>query len=138
MNLLMRLRPENPQDDYMFIGRSVDTGELHAGYLVVDRKWFVHIKNCDHYIYKNRYKEGGLSGGMLDVPGFEIIKVDPETVRPYDQIAQIMMAQEKNIDALIVKDAMAFPVDTEDNVIARIKPTDPIPYHLYPGSEKEV
>lgn len=137
MNLLLTYKPENPQEDYMFIGRSLEDNTLHAGYLVVNRKWFVDIKNCDHYIYENQYKEGGLCGSLIDVPEFKTTKVDPKSIRPYDQIAQIMLAQEKKLDVLIVKDAKVYPIDKDDNLILCVKPNDALPLHLY-GSKREV
>lgn len=131
MQVLLKYQPDNKQEDYMFIGKSVSDGKLHAGYLVVDRKWFVDINNCDHYIYKNRYKDGGLSGGLIDIEGFDTIKVDPKSIRPYDQIAQIMLAQEQKINVLIVKSGDVFPIEKDGNVIAKITPDDDLPLHLY-------
>ena len=55
--------------------------------------------------------------------------VDPDTIEPFTQIANIKYNQSNGIDSVLVKDFMGD--ESEDNVVAFIGAQDNIPIELW-------
>ena len=122
---LMKYDKENKQRDYQYMARSIETGNLVVGYIVIDKPWYSPEKMWKYYIVENEYGSGGFCGGATDL-GLKKTLVDGETVEPFNQIAKIKYNQELNdITELYVGNIL------NKTVIATINADDEIPYELW-------
>lgn len=113
---------ENKQEDFQYMAKSMKTGDLIIGYVVVEKPWYSrHERMWKYYILKNKYVSS-FCGGTTNV-GFEKELVNKDSIRPFDQIAKIKYNQEANIKTYVT--------DKDDNTIVVIKPDDSIPYGLW-------
>ena len=118
----------NPQDNFKYMAKNMD-GEYEVGYIVVKQSWCSNPRDWTYYIVKNKYGSGGFCGGASDL-GFEKIIVDPTTIEPYTQIAQIKFNQSIGMGTILVKDFLGDSNDSE-NVVAVIGANDELPYRLW-------
>lgn len=118
----------NAQDDFQYMAASVETGKYEIGYIVIDKPWYSNKRDWTYYIFKNKYGEGGFCGDAIDL-GLIKIMVDPDTIEPFTQIANIKYNQSNGIDSVLVKDFMGD--ESEDNVVAFIGAQDNIPIELW-------
>lgn len=120
---------DNKQDEYQFMARSVETGKLVIGWIVIEQPWYSHPRNWSHYIYRNDYGGSGFCGGASDL-GLKRENVDPETIEVYNQTSAIKYNQEIGFNTKLIKEFDTFD-DIKDNVVCIICPDDEIPYGLW-------
>lgn len=119
--------PDNKQKDFQFIAKDLN-GNLRVGWIVIERTWYSSSNNWTYWMYQNKYVGGGFCGGAVDL-GLERFMVDPDTIRPYNQINEIKMDLEQGMGIKLQRKFMID--DTEDNTIAIIEKKEDIPYALW-------
>lgn len=125
---IIKFKKSNPQEDYMYMAKDVNTGDYHIGYIVVDKPWYSSEDSWIYYIVKNQYGEWGVCGGATDL-GFEKYIVDRTTIEPFTQIAQIKFNQSRGLDSVLVKNFLE--KDDENNRVAFIGANSTIPLELW-------
>lgn len=121
---------ENKQDDYQYIARDMN-GKLQIGWIVIEKPWYSHQSAWTYWLYSNKYDAGGFCGGASDL-GLERIMVDPETIRPYNQIEQIKYNLEIGMTIRLDKKFYTFSEDAPKyNTLAIIHNVNEIPYELW-------
>lgn len=119
----------NKQEDYQFIAKDLE-GKFVIGWIVVEKPWYSPESNWTYWMYSNRYGNG-ICGGASD-PGFERVQINPDTIRPYNQIEQIKYDLECEMDVKLEKKFYLFDEDVpEDNTLAIIHNVNEIPYELW-------
>lgn len=119
----------NKQEDYQFIAKDLE-GNSVIGWIVVEKPWYSPESNWTYWMYSNRYGNG-ICGGASDL-GFERVPVNPDTIRPYNQIEQIKYDLECGMDVRLEKKFYLFYEDIpEDNTLAIIHNINEIPYELW-------
>lgn len=119
----------NPQDDYQYMAKDIVTGKYEVGYIVIDKPWYSNPRDWTYYIVKNKYGSGGFCGSATDL-GLEKIVVDPTSVEPYTQIAQIKYNQSIGMDSVLVKDFLG-DYEDEENIVVFIGANDKVPLKLW-------
>ena len=112
---------ENKQEDYKFIARDMN-GKLVIGWIVVEEPWYSPKSAWTYWMYSNKYGDGGMCGGCTDL-GLERVEVNPETIKPFNQIENIKYDLECGFRVELI--------DKEDNIVASINYVDKIPYELW-------
>ena len=112
---------ENKQDEYRYIARDMD-GKPQIGWIVVEQPWYTPKSAWTYWMYSNKYGSGGMCGGCTDL-GLERVKVNPETIKPYNQIEKIKHDLEQGFRVELR--------DREHNVMANINNMEEIPYELW-------
>lgn len=118
---VLRFDKENKQEDYKFIARDMN-GELVIGWIVVEQPWYSSESAWTYWMYSNKYGNGGMCGGCTDL-GLERVEVNPETIKPFNQI--------ENIKYFLECGFIVELKDKEDNIVASINYVDKIPYELW-------
>ena len=118
---VLRFDKENKQDEYKYIARDMN-GKLVIGWIVVEKPWYSSKSAWTYWMYSNKYGSGGFCGGCTDL-GLERVKVNPETIKPFNQIEHIKYDLEHGFRVELR--------DKEDNVVASINYVDKIPYELW-------
>lgn len=118
----------NPQDDYQYMAKNIETGKYEIGYIVIDKPWYSNSSDWTYYIVKNKYGSG-FCGGATDL-GLEKVIVDSTSVESYTQIAQIKYNQSIGMDSVLVKDFLGDDED-KNNIVAFIGANDDIPLELW-------
>ena len=117
--------PNNEQKDFQFIAKDME-GRLRVGWIVVEKPWYSSSDQWTYWMYHNNYGDGGFCGGAVDL-GLERFIVNPDTIRPYNQINEIKMDLERGLGIKLLRKPFALD-DSEDNVIVRIEKKEDIPY----------
>lgn len=112
---------ENKQKDYQFVARDTN-GKLAIGWIVVEKPWYSPKSAWTYWMYSNKYGSGGMCGGASDL-GLERTKVNPETIKPFNQIEEIKYDLEHGFIVELR--------DEENKVVTRINYADKIPYELW-------
>ena len=112
---------ENKQKDYQFVARDTN-GKLVIGWIVVEKPWYSPKSAWTYWMYSNKYGSGGMCGGASDL-GLERTKVNPETIKPFNQIEEIKYDLEHGFIVELR--------DEENKAMTRINYADKIPYELW-------
>lgn len=120
---------ENKQQEYQFVARDMD-GKLRIGWIVVEQPWYSPKSAWTYWLYSNKYGAGGFCGGASDL-GLERTIVDPETIKPYNQIEQIKYDLEIGMTVRLDKKMYPFGDAPDDNTLATIHNVNEIPYELW-------
>lgn len=121
---------ENKQDNYRFIARDM-SGKLVIGWIVVEKPWYSPESAWTYWMYFNEYGGCGICGGASDL-GLKRTQVNPETIKPYNQIEKIKYDLENGFKIkLLNKYYFNKDEEPDDNVLAIINNTDEIPYELW-------
>ena len=91
---------ENKQEEYKYIARDMN-GKLVIGWIVIEKPWYSPQKSWTYWMYRNKYGPGGFCGGASDL-GFERIKVDPNTIKPFNQIEEIKYDLENGFNVELI------------------------------------
>lgn len=119
----------NKQKDYQFIAKDFEDKSI-IGWIVVEKPWYSPESNWTYWMYSNRYGNG-ICGGASDL-GFERVPINPDTIKPYNQIEQIKYDLECGMDVKLEKKFYPFDEDApEDNILAIIHNVNEIPYELW-------
>lgn len=100
--LCYRYDKNNLQKDYSYMARNKLTRELVCGYVVIEKPWYEPESNWKYFIFYNSYRPGGFCGGAIN-EGIKTVEVDPKTIVPYTQVAEIIGDLETNDDAVKVE-----------------------------------
>ena len=125
------LDKENKQQEYKYIARDMN-GKLVVGWIVIEKPWYSPPDSWTYWMYKNKYGPG-FCGGASDL-GFERIKVDPNTIKPYNQIEKIKSFLEDDLNVELI---YKIPYQEDDKSIKYgevkliIHNEDEIPYYLW-------
>lgn len=129
------LDKENKQKDYQYIARDM-SGKLVIGWIVIEKPWYSSLESWTYWIFSNKYGPG-FCGGASDL-GFEKIKVDPNTIKPFNQIEEIKYDLEsgffvKLVNKIPYKDDNGLTKYSEVELAIHNK--NEIPYYLYNQKE---
>lgn len=91
---------ENKQEEYKYIARDMN-GKLVIGWIVIEQPWYSPSNSWTYWMYRNKYGPGGFCGGASDL-GFERIKVDPNTIKPFNQIEEIKYDLENGFNVELI------------------------------------
>lgn len=129
---------ENKQQEYKYIARDVD-GKLITGWIVIEKPWYSPPKpwydppnSWTYWMYRNKYMPGFCSEAS-DL-GFERIKVDPNTIKPFNQIEEIKYFLEDGFNIELIQ---KIPYQEDDKSIKygevklAIHNENEIPYYLW-------
>lgn len=120
---------ENKQQEYQFIARDME-GKLKIGWIVVEQPWYSRESDWTYWLYSNKYG-AGFCGGASDL-GLERTIIDPETIKPYNQIEQIKYDLEIGMTVRLDKKFYVFDDEApDDNTLAIIHNENEIPYELW-------
>lgn len=120
---------DNKQIDYQFIARDMD-GEIKIGWIVIEKPWYSIESNWTYWMYTNKYGQG-ICGGASDL-GFERTMINPETIRPFNQIEEIKYHLEMGSIVKLKRKFCTFDDEaSSDNILAVINSIDEIPYDLW-------
>ncbi len=123
----MRYDRANKQNNYKYMARSKKTNRLVVGYIVGDCHWYSHT---DYKIYYNEYAPGGFCGGAIEL-GLRSVDVDPNTIVPYNQMAEVKYNQENGFVTLITN------VGQSNRWDIRVMPGGEFPYFLWDDGTEE-
>ena len=90
---------ENKQEEYKYIARDMN-GKLVIGWIVIEQPWYSPSSSWIYWMYRNKYGPG-FCGGASDL-GFERIKVDPNTIKPFNQIEEIKYDLENGFNVELI------------------------------------
>ncbi len=120
---------ENKQQEYQFIARDME-GKLKIGWIVVEQPWYSRESDWTYWLYSNKYG-AGFCGGASNL-GLERTIIDPETIKPYNQIEQIKYDLEIGMTVRLDKKFYVFDDEApDDNTLAIIHNENGIPYELW-------
>ena len=129
---------ENKQEEYKYIARDMN-GKLVIGWIVIEQPWYSPSSSWTYWMYRNKYGPGGFCGGASDL-GFERIKVDPNTINPFNQIEEIKYDLENGFNVELIQ---KIPYQEDDKTIGYsevkliIHNEDEIPYYLWGKRNKK-
>ena len=121
---LMKFDRSNKQVDYMCIAKSVETGKIIEGYVVIDKPWYSPKEAWTYYLMNNSYRSGGFCGGSTDT-GLIKTQVDKNTIVPCTQVNRILSKREEGWRVKLMDEV------PNGNIICTIKPEGPMPYELW-------
>lgn len=116
---------DNKQKDYEYMAKDMN-GEYVIGFLWIDRPWYTTEDQWTYYIRHQKYNNKGICGGA-ESSGFKDVIIDPNTIEPYTQIAEIKYNQSRG-DTTVVEEFDKNIFDIFDyKELFRIEPNDRIP-----------
>lgn len=120
--------PANAQAEYQYMAMGFD-GELHIGYVYIEKPWYSPESKWSYYIRSEEYKNHGLCGGA-ESSGFNDVLVIRDSIKPFDQIAKVEYALNSGFIVKLFK-RDNHPFFNEEDIIAEIHPGQKIPYELW-------
>jgi hypothetical protein len=120
--------PDNKQKDFQFIAKDM-SGKFRVGWIVVEKPWYSSSDQWTYWMYHNKYGNGGWCGGAVNL-GLDRFMIDPDTIKPYNQINEIKMDLERGLGIKLFRKPYALD-DSEDNLIVRIEKEEDIPFFLW-------
>lgn len=120
---------ENSQNDYEFIARDMN-GKLVIGWIVIEQPWYSNKSEWTYWMYSNKYGSGGFCGGASDL-GLERTAVNPDTIKPFNQIEKIKYDLENGMKVRLDRKFYLFDEAPDDNTLAIINNINEIPYELW-------
>ena len=91
---------KNVQEPFKYMARATNTGEIVVGYVVVARIGYRPKDFGKYYMEYNECKGYGFDSDFAYL-GIKRVEIDPETIVPYNQLAEIKAAQENGYDILL-------------------------------------
>lgn len=122
--VVLTFDPQNKQKDYQYIAKVFGTDDYKVGYILVHKPWYVPESEWTYFIIQNDYSPSFCGGA--EHCGFKKFPVDKNTIRPYNQIAEIQHNQQLKMNTRLVRYE-----NHQEITIADISYTDEIPYDLY-------
>lgn len=80
---------ENKQRDYTYMAREKRSRDLVCGYVAIHKPWYEPESNWTYYMFYDSYRPGGFCGGAIN-EGLKKVEIDPNTIVPYTQVAEII------------------------------------------------
>lgn len=80
---------ENKQRDYTYMAREKRSRDLVCGYVAIHKPWYEPESNWKYYMFYDSYRPGGFCGGAIN-EGLKKVEIDPNTIVPYTQVAEII------------------------------------------------
>lgn len=80
---------ENKQRDYTYMAREKRSRDLVCGYIAIHKPWYEPESNWTYYMFYDSYRPGGFCGGAIN-EGLKKVEIDPNTIVPYTQVAEII------------------------------------------------
>lgn len=88
--IIIELDKKNKQYDYKYIAKDMD-GNLVIGWIVVEQPWRTPKSYWTYWMYSNEYGSYRMHSGCTSRTnlGFKKVKVNPDTIKPLNQIELI-------------------------------------------------
>lgn len=80
---------ENKRRDYTYMAREKKSRNIVCGYVAIHKPWYEPESNWKYYMFYDSYRPGGFCGGAIN-EGLKKVEVDPKTIVPYTQVAEII------------------------------------------------
>ena len=88
---------KNIQEPFTYMARVIGSNEIVVGFVVIERPRYEMGK---YYMEYNENENYGLGGTYVHL-GLKRVAIDPNTIIPYNQLAQIKADQEHGFDILL-------------------------------------
>lgn len=96
----LRYDPLNLQEPYTYMARIIGSNEIAVGNIVIGKPAYSPKEYWKYFIEYNEYKGYGAGNRFVDL-GLKRVEINPDTIIPFNQIAQIKMSQEEGYDVIL-------------------------------------